>query len=222
MSDSIAAGQDPHRDQPVVPAGRPLDKASAVLILVHGRGGNAEGMLQLARALDRDDVAYLAPQAAGNTWYPFSFLAPLERNEPYLGSALGKLASVVEGVLDAGIPAEKVLLLGFSQGACLTLEFAARYPRRYGAVIGLTGGVIGPDGTPRDYPGSLEGTTVFIGTSAPDPHVPLGRVEESARVLERMGAWVEVRVYPGRPHTVNEDELERVRALINGVVTGDG
>jgi len=178
--------------------------------------------LQLARALDRDDVAYLAPQAAGNTWYPFSFLAPLERNEPYLGSALGKLASVVEGVLDAGIPAEKVLLLGFSQGACLTLEFAARYPRRYGAVIGLTGGVIGPDGTPRDYPGSLEGTTVFIGTSAPDPHVPLGRVEESARVLERMGAWVEVRVYPGRPHTVNEDELERVRALIDEVVTGDG
>lgn len=222
MSDSIAAGQDPHRDQPVVAAGRPLEEAGAVLILVHGRGGSAEGMLQLARALNRDDVAYLAPQAAGNTWYPFSFLEPLERNEPYLSSALGKLASVVEGVLDAGIPAEKVLLLGFSQGACLTLEFAARYPRRYGVVIGLTGGLIGPDGTPRDYPGSLDGTTVFIGTSEPDPHVPLGRVEESARVLERMGAWVEVRVYPGMPHTINEDELERVRALIDGVVTGAG
>lgn len=221
MSQSISAAQDPHRGRPIVAAGRPLDEAGAAMILVHGRGGSAESMLQLAQALGRDDVAYLAPRAAGNTWYPYSFLAPVEQNEPYLSSALRLLASGVEVVLAAGIPAERLLLLGFSQGACLTLEFVARNPRRYGGVAGLTGGLIGPDGTPRDYPGSLEGTPVFLGTSDPDPHVPVTRVEESARVLEGMGAQVEVRVYQGMPHTVNEDELEQVRALIDRVLAGD-
>lgn len=222
MSEPVSAEQDPHRGQPIVAAGRPLDEAGAAMILVHGRGGSAEGILQLARELDRPDVAYLAPRAAGNTWYPYSFLASLERNEPYLSSALRLVASAVDGVLAAGIPAERLLLLGFSQGACLTLEFVARNPRRYGGVAGLTGGLIGPDETPRDYPGSLAGTPVFLGTSDPDPHVPLARVEESAGVLERMGALVETRVYPGMPHTVNEDELDHVRTLMDRVLAGTG
>lgn len=220
MSEPYSSRQDPHGGRPIIASGRPLAEASAAMILVHGRGGSAEDILQLAREFGRPDVAYLAPSAAGNTWYPYSFLAPLERNEPYLSSALRLVGSTVDGVLAAGIPAERLLLLGFSQGACLTLEFVARNPRRYGGVAGLTGGLIGPDETPRDYSGSLEGTPVFLGTSDPDPHVPLSRVEETAGVLEGMGARVETRVYPGMPHTVNMDELERVRAMVDGVVAG--
>lgn len=217
MRQPVSAEQDPHRGQRIVTAGRALEEASAAMILVHGRGASAEGILQLAEELHRPDFAYLAPQAAGHTWYPYSFLAPLEQNEPHLGSALRLLASTVGRVAEAGIPTERLLLLGFSQGACLTLEFTARNPRRYGGVAALTGGLIGPDDTPRAYPGTLDGTPVFLGTSDPDPHVPRGRAEESAQVLERMGARVELRIYPGMPHSINEDELERVRALMDGV-----
>jgi predicted esterase len=188
------------------------------MILVHGRGATAESILQLARELDRPDFAYLAPQAAGHTWYPHSFLAPIEENQPWLSSALGLLASAVERVLGAGIPAERLLLLGFSQGACLTLEYTARHARRYGGVAGLTGGLIGPDGTPRDYPGSLAATPVFLGASDPDPHVPRARVEETADVLAGMGARVTTRLYPGMPHTVNQDELDHVRAMMDAVL----
>jgi len=188
------------------------------MILVHGRGASAESILQLAHELGRPDFAFLAPQASGYTWYPYSFLAPLEANEPYLTSALGRVDAVVEHVLDAGVPAERLLLLGFSQGACLTLEYVARHARRYGGVAGLTGGLIGPEGTPRDYAGSLDGTPVFLGTSDPDPHVPVARVEETARVLRQLGAQVTTRVYPGRGHTVNEDELEHVRAMMDRVM----
>jgi predicted esterase len=185
------------------------------MILIHGRGASAESILQLARELDGPGFAFLAPQASGYTWYPYSFLAPIEQNEPFLSSALGLVGTAVEQALDAGVPSERLMLLGFSQGACLTLEFTARNPRRYGGVVGLTGGLIGPDETPRDYPGSLGGTPVFLGTSDPDPHVPVARVEETARVLERMGARVTTRVYPGRGHTVNEDELEHVRLMMD-------
>src|SRR5690606_35253733 len=143
------------------------------MILVHGRGATAESMLPLAHALARPDFAYLAPQAAGHTWYPHPFLAPIPRNEPYLSSALRLLGSAVERVTAAGIPAERLLLLGVSQGACLAREFAARNARRYGGVAALTGGLIGPEGTPQDYPGSLEGTPVFIGSAVPDPHIPV-------------------------------------------------
>ena len=218
MREPVTAEQDPHGGQRVVAAGRALGEASAAMILVHGRGASAESILQLAHELGRPDFAFLAPQASGYTWYPYSFLAPLEANEPYLTSALGRVDAVVEHVLDAGVPAERLLLLGFSQGACLTLEYVARHARRYGGVAGLTGGLIGPEGTPRDYAGSLDGTPVFLGTSDPDPHVPVARVEETARVLRQLGAQVTTRVYPGRGHTVNEDELEHVRAMMDRVM----
>jgi predicted esterase len=164
-------------------------------------------------------VAALAPQAAGSTWYPHSFLAPLEANQPFLDSALRRLESMVAGLLARGIPSNRVALLGFSQGACLTLEFTARHPRRYGAVMGLTGGLIGPPGTPHDYPGQLGGTPVFLGSGDPDPHVPFERVRETAAVLTRMGAVVELRRYPGMPHTINEDELDACRMLLERIAS---
>ena len=222
MNETGAAARDPHAGQRILAAGVPLAEARAAMMLVHGRGATAESILQLARELDRPGFAYLAPQAAGHTWYPYSFLAPIPQNEPYLGSALRLLGAVVEHVGGAGVPAERLVLLGFSQGACLTLEFTARNARRYGGVAALTGGLIGPDGTPRDYPGSLEGTPVFIGSADPDPHIPVSRVHESARVLEGMGAEVDARIYPGMGHTVNQDELERVRALMDRVLAGAG
>jgi len=222
MSDFGAAARDPHGGQRILAAGAPLGEAKAAMVLVHGRGATAESILELAGELDRPGFAYLAPQAAGYTWYPYSFLAPIPQNEPYLGSALGLLGAVVEHVTGAGVPAERLMLLGFSQGACLTLEFTARNARRYGGVAGLTGGLIGPDDTPRDYPGTLDGTPVFIGSSDPDPHIPVARVEESAAVLEGMGARVTTRIYPRMGHTVNEDELEHVRAMMDALLAGSG
>ena len=218
MYESNAPSRDPHRVQPVLGAGSALGEAGAAMILVHGRGAPAESILQLGAALERPGFALLAPQAAGYTWYPNSFLAPIEQNEPYLASALRLLGSVVDHVTSAGLPAERLMILGFSQGACLTLEFTARNPRRYGGVVALTGGLIGPDDAPRDYPGALEDTPVFIGTSDPDPHVPVERVETSRHVLENMGARVTTRVYPGMGHTVNDDELEHVRAMMDVVL----
>ncbi len=208
---------DPHSGQPVLSAGRALADADVAMILVHGRGASAEDILGLAGELDSPDVAYLAPQAAGHTWYPYSFLAPIAQNEPYLSSALALLGTVVERVTAGGIPPERLVLLGFSQGACLTLEFAARNARRYGGVVALTGGLIGPDDTPRDYAGSLAGTPVFIGSSDPDPHIPVERVASSARVLERLGASVASRLYPGMGHSVNADEIARVQAMVDDV-----
>lgn len=220
MSEAEGTIRGPHRGARIVTAGRPLNEARAAMIMVHGRGASAESILGLARELHRPEFVYLAPQAAGLPWYPYSFLAPLKQNEPYLGSALALLGSVAGRVADAGIPPERLMLLGFSQGACLTLEFAARNPRRYGGIAALTGGLIGPDGAPRDYPGSFDGAPAFLGSSDPDPHVPRSHVEESARVLERMDARVTTRIYPGMGHTINEDELEHVRALMDDVLGG--
>jgi predicted esterase len=210
---------DPHADQPTFAAGPDPQQASATLILVHGRGGTAESILTLYAELALERLSVLAPQAAGNTWYPHSFLAPLEANQPLLDSALRRLASLVTDLLDRGIPSDRIALLGFSQGACLTLEFATRHARKYGAVMGLTGGLIGPPGMPRDYPGSLEATPVFLGTSDPDPHVPFERVQETATVLTRMGAGVELCRYTGMPHTVNEDEIHTCRTLLERVIS---
>jgi phospholipase/carboxylesterase len=210
---------DPHAGQPVLTAGPSLERADAVLVLMHGRGASAEDILTLYQELRVERLAALAPEAAGHTWYPNSFLAPLEANQPFLDSALGRLGSIVADLLARGIPSERIALLGFSQGACLTLEFTARQPRRYGAVMGLTGGLIGPPGTPRDYPGSLGGTPVFLGTSDPDPHVPFARVRETEEVLARMGALVELRRYPGMPHSVNGDELNACRTLLGRLVS---
>ncbi len=211
MADAAPRIHDPAR---VVTAGPPPAEAAGAVILVHGRGATAEDILGLARELHRTDLAYLAPQATGRTWYPFSFLATLADNEPNLSSALAVLAALVAGLAGEGVAAERVAVVGFSQGACLALEFAARHPRRYAGVAGLTGGLIGPPGTPRDYPGSLAGTPVFLGAGDPDPHVPWERVEESAQVLARMGAEVIHRRYPGMGHTINHEELAAVRALL--------
>lgn len=203
-----------HAGQPVLTAGLSARDARAALVLVHGRGGNAAGMLGLAAQLAQANFAYLAPQAAGNTWYPYSFLAPLERNEPDLSSALAKLDEVMAELAQDGLAPEQTILLGFSQGGCLALEYAARHARRYGALVGLSGGLIGPPGTDRAYAGDFGGTPVFLGCSDVDPHIPLERVEETAAVFERMGAAVTTRIYPGMAHTVIQDEIDTVRSLM--------
>lgn len=183
------------------------------MILVHGRGASAADIMTLGAELTHPGFAYFAPQAAGSAWYPLPFTAPMEDNEPYLSSALEVLASLLASV-EKSIPADRVILLGFSQGACLTLEFAARNARRYGGVVGLSGGLIGPDGTPRDYTGDFEGTPAFLGCSDVDPHIRKDRVLEAADVLKRMGGLVTLRLYPQMGHTVNDDELQEVRKIV--------
>jgi phospholipase/carboxylesterase len=195
----------PHDDQPALWAGAPLEKARAGAIFVHGRGADARDILGLASEVDPGDIAYAAPDAAGHTWYPFSFLSPIEQNEPGISSGLRVIGGLIEQFTKAGIPPEKLLLLGFSQGACLALEYAARHARRYGGVAGLSGGLIGPPGTPRDYAGSFGGTPVFLGCSDVDPHIPKERVIETSQVMERLGATVTVRLYARMGHTVNID-----------------
>jgi predicted esterase len=197
--------------------GAPLERARAAMVMVHGRGATAESIVTLAEALDRPDVAYLAPQAAGGTWYPNSFLAPIPSNEPGITSGLRAIADVLARIEAAGIPNERVILLGFSQGACLSLEYAARHARRYGGVATLSGGLIGPDGTPRDYAGSMDGTPVFLGCSDVDFHIPRARVEHSAEVMRRLGAEVTMRLYPGMGHLVNEDEIARVQEMLDAL-----
>ncbi len=207
---SIAHGQR------IVEAGEDLGSARAAMVLLHGRGATAEDIMTIASEVQRPGWTYLAPQAAGNAWYPHPFTAPLESNEPYLGAALETISRVVERV-ESRVPAQRLVLLGFSQGACLTLEWAARNARRYGAVIGLSGGLIGPDGTPRDYPGSFAGTPVFLGCSDVDPHIPMPRVVGAGEVLKRMGADVTVRFYPGMGHMVGIEELETIRKLTEAI-----
>ena len=206
---------DPHASQPVLRQGPDPRHARLALILVHGRGGSAEDLLALASALQLDDVLYVAPQAANHTWYPYSFLAPIQQNEPGLTSGLNRIASLIDGLRQEGLSPERVGLLGFSQGACLSLEFAARFARRYAAVIGLSGGVIGPPGTTRDYSGSLEGTPVFLGCSDVDAHIPVERVHETAEVFRHLHGVVDERIYPGMGHVVNNDELEAVKILVS-------
>jgi predicted esterase len=203
-----------HRIENTLASGAPADKAKAAIILVHGRGATPESMLPLADRFGRNDIRYLAPRASGNTWYPNSFLSPIESNEPFLSSALSLLAALVARLEGEGFSSERVGIIGFSQGACLTSEFIARNARRYGMAGILTGGLIGPPGTPRNYAGSLAGTPVFLGSSDIDPHVPLARIKETTAVLTRLGAKVDERVYPGMGHTVNEDEVKAARELL--------
>ena len=186
------------------------------MILVHGRGATAEDIMTIASEVQRPGFAYLAPQAPGNAWYPNPFTAPLESNQPNLDEALQTLAGLVFRV-EAHVPAHRTILLGFSQGACLTLEFAARNARRYGGVVGLSGGLIGPPDTPRDYAGALEGTPVFLGCSDVDPYIQKDRVLDAAQVFKRMGAEVTVRFYPGMAHTVSVEEVAMVAAIVESV-----
>ena len=207
---------DPHAGQPILHRGAAIAQARLAAVLIHGRGASADDILALSQELSADDVAFLAPQAAGNTWYPYSFLAPAAQNEPGLSSALGVIASILATLEAQGIAANRVVLMGFSQGACLTLEFAARHARRYAGVAALSGGVIGPPGTPRDYTGTFDGTPIFMGCSDVDPHIPVERVRESADVFRRMGATVDERIYRGMGHTVSQEEIEAVSAILSG------
>jgi Predicted esterase len=208
----------PHQHEAVVAAGLPLDRAKAAMVMVHGRGASAESILTLVDAIDIGDFAYLAPQANGGTWYPNSFLAPIPSNEPGITSGLQAIDDVISGIRDAGIPDDHIMLLGFSQGACLSLEYSARHARRFGGICGLSGGLIGPDDTPRDYAGSFDGTPVFLGCSDVDFHIPAARVQLTATVLERMNAAVTMKLYPGMGHLVNDDEIAHVRRIMESVL----
>ncbi len=197
--------------------GVPLKNADKVLILIHGRGASAESILSLKENLELQHFALLAPQATNNTWYPYSFLAPAEQNEPWLTSAIELLKSVVDECTGAGIRLENIHLLGFSQGACLALEFAARTAARYGSVIAFTGGLIGEKINRNHYQGNFNGTPVFIGCSDRDMHVPVERVYASTNILTEMGAVVTEKIYAGMGHTINAEEIDYANKLLRGI-----
>ncbi|WP_226040047.1 dienelactone hydrolase family protein [Natrinema sp. DC36] len=214
-------GDGPHQDQQLATGGTDLEDATAALVLTHGRGATAQGMIQLADEVGREGVAFLAPQAARQTWYPNSFLAPVERNEPGRSSGLQAISDAIGEATDAGIPIERIMLIGFSQGACLASEYLARNPRRYGGLAALSGGLIGEDIDPDDYlenDPDLEGTPVFLGCSDVDPHIPEERVHETADVLESMHADVTKRLYEGMGHGINEDEMAFVSEMVAELV----
>ena len=198
----------------IIRAGRPLNQADKALILVHGRGGHAGDILFLADELNVEDYALLAPQATGDSWYPYSFLMAPGQNEPWLSSALEVLKQVVGDVRAAGISPENIYFLGFSQGACLTLEFVARNATRYGGVVAFTGGLIGDRIYPENYKGDFAGTPIFIGTSDPDPHVPVARVQATSKILQEMNAAVTSAIYPLMGHTISQQEIDTANDLV--------
>jgi len=210
----------PHQGQPLATAGADPEDAAAGAVLVHGRGARAQSMLGMVGEFGVEDVAYVAPQARRGSWYPNSFMAPMDSNEPGLTSALQAVEDALETLTDAGIPRERILLLGFSQGACLAGEYVARNARRYGGLAAYSGGLIGPEGTPRDYEGSVEGTPVFVGCSDRDPHIPIERVRETAEVFEDLDGDVTERIYEGMGHTINEDEIGFVADMLAELVEG--
>jgi predicted esterase len=207
-----------HAGQPVLTGGLPLGQSPAAVILLHGRGAGPENILDLVPELDRPSFSYLAPAAAGRTWYPYSFLAPREQNEPGLSSGLRVIGSLIDDLVSRGIRRDHVVLLGFSQGACLTSEFVRLHPARYGGVIIFTGGVIGP--SPPDAHRPFADTPVFLGCSDIDPHVPKVRVDETAALFGQMGARVTERIYPGMGHLVNADEIRVAQEILDEVMTG--
>jgi predicted esterase len=215
----MTTSSGPHQGQPLLQRGKPLDEAKAAMILVHGRGATAQSILELASVLPHPEMAYLAPQASGNTWYPQSFMAPMPQNEPWLTSALQTVANTVTTVEAVGIPIERIIIGGFSQGACLASEFVARNARRYGGLLLFSGGLIGPPGTPRNYDGSLDGTPVFIGCSDVDFHIPVERVEETAVTLQNLGAIVNKKIYPSMDHTIIQDEIDQALKIVNALST---
>lgn len=207
----------PHQGQPVLQQGKLLAKAQAAMILVHGRGASAQNILELGMALPHPEMTYLAPQAAGSTWYPYSFLAPIVQNEPGISSGLQAVADVVAEVEASGISADRIILGGFSQGACLASEFVARNARRFGGLLLFSGGLIGPPGTPRNYEGSLDGTPVFIGCSDVDFHIPVERVEETAVILQALGGVVNKKIYPSMGHTIIQDEIDEAQKIVSNL-----
>lgn len=200
--------------QNIQTAGKSLKDAEKALIMIHGRGADARDILGVASHLNVSEYALQAPEATNNTWYPYSFMAKPEQNEPWLSSALDLLKAMVDEVTKEGIIAENIYFLGFSQGACLALEFVARHAQRLGGVVALTGGLIGDTINPENYSGNFNGTPIFLGTGNPDPHVPVERVKESADILEKMNAKVHFKVYDGRPHTISQDEIEEANLFV--------
>lgn len=217
MSPSPIAESGPHAGQRVVSAGKPLGEAPIAVVMVHGRNAGPENILDLVPRLARPNVSYLAPAAANRTWYPYSFMADIASNEPGITSGISVLLALVQRIEAAGVARERVVVLGFSQGACLTTEFAVRNASRYGAIVAYSGGAVGPPGTAWDESGRFEGTPVFLGCSDVDPHVPEPRVRESADVCRRMGAEVTLQIYPGMGHLVNDDEIAWTQQLLDSL-----
>jgi predicted esterase len=207
----------PHAGQPLETSGQPLGSSHALMIMIHGRNAAPKNILDLIDLFDQPTFSYVAPAAAGHTWYPHSFMADLNANEPGLSSGLWVLEQLVDNAMGKGIQKQHIVLLGFSQGACLTAEFAVRHADRFGGIIVYSGGLIGPEGTTWDYPGSFGGTPIFLGCSDSDAHVPKTRVDESAKVFQRMGANVTKRIYRGMGHLVNDDEILFARTLMRDI-----
>jgi predicted esterase len=219
----MAAAQGPHANQPVVHAGAPLDTAAVAMIMIHGRGDVPEGIIDLANAINRPRVAYIAPAAYGGTWYPFPFISPRAKNEPGISSGLSVIESLVTDLMDRGFAASRIAVLGFSQGGCLASEFAIRHPRRYGGVLVLSGGLIGPPGMTWDdvTTAALEDTPVFLGCSDVDAHIPRERVMETEKVFKRLGARVRRTLYPGMGHVINQDEIAEVERVVDEMLSAN-
>ncbi|HET6527307.1 MAG TPA: dienelactone hydrolase family protein [Balneolaceae bacterium] len=204
----------PHQNQKIITGGADINSAQVAMILIHGRGATAESMLTFANQIERNDIHYRALQASNYTWYPRSFMAPKTMNEPGISSGLQAIYDAIISLNKANFPSEKIVLLGFSQGACLTAEFAARHPQKFGGVFGLSGGLIGQEIEADLYQGSLERTPVFLGCSDSDPHIPEERVDETAAIFEKMQADVNEKIYPGMGHTVNRDEIRQINKVL--------
>jgi len=217
MSNPIPRTTGPHQGQQIFTNGKSLNEAKTAMILIHGRGASAPSILELSDLLHHPEMAYLAPQAANNTWYPYSFLSPIAKNEPGISSGLKVIEELIEQIETAGIPRHKIIIAGFSQGACLSSEYVARNPARYGGLIAFSGGVIGPLDMERNDRGDLKGTPVFIGCSDIDPHIPLRRVEETAEVFTKLSARVNKQIYPGMGHTIIQDEIDQAMKIISSV-----
>lgn len=217
MSNPIPTTPGPHQGQKVYTTGKPLDEAAAVMILIHGRGATAPSILELADVLHHPEMAYLAPQAANNTWYPYSFLSPIPQNEPGISSGLQVIGDLIAQTEASGIPRQKIIVAGFSQGACLASEYIARNPDRYGGLLAFSGGVIGPLGMKRQDSGDLQEMPVFLGCSDIDPHIPLQRVEETAAVFTQLNAHVNLQIYPNMPHTIIQDEIDEAMKIVESL-----
>lgn len=205
----------PHQNQQVVTGGADIDVAKLAMIFIHGRGASAQSMMMFADEFESTETHYRAIQAKGHTWYPRSFMAPQEMNQPGIKSGLQAIYNQISKLNKSGIPTNKIVLLGFSQGACLTTEFAARHPQRFGGIVGFSGGLIGEEVDTENYQGSLEQTSVFLGCSDRDPHIPQERVDLTEEVFQKLGADVTKKIYVGMGHTVNKDEIEHVQMIIN-------
>lgn len=217
MSNPIPSSSGPHQGQKIYSAGKPLNEAKAAMILIHGRGATAPSILDLAQPLHHPEMAYLAPQAANSTWYPYSFLSPIPQNEPGITSGLQVISELLDHIETAGIPLNKIIIAGFSQGACLASEYVARNPARYGGLLAFSGGVIGPPGMERHDSGDLEGMPVFIGCSDVDFHIPVERVDETADLLEKLKAKVNKKIYPGMDHTIIQDEIDQAMKIVQSI-----